>query len=129
MKKDKREIRIEVMNNLYQYDLYHSEALAFIPSFDIEEAKELYEQVISKLELIDQTIENNLFDYKLYRLSFLDRAIIRLAVYELKFTQLAKAIVIDEAIELTKLYTDLDDQKQHRFNNKLLDNIHKSLKG
>jgi len=35
----------------------------------------------------------------------------------------AKAVVINEALELTKEYTDTGDKKAVRFNNKLLDKI------
>ena len=125
----RRELRIELMNVLYQHDLYQSDKLPFIPSFEIEEAEPIYQQIIGKLTEIDQIIENNLFEYSLYRLSFLDRAIIRLAVYELKFTDLAKEIIIDEAVELTKIYCNLDDEKQHKFTNRVLDNIAKKIKG
>jgi transcription antitermination protein NusB len=129
MNVSRRELRIELMNVLYQYDLYKSDKLPFIPSFEIEEAQSIYQQIIEKLTEIDQIIEKHLFEYSLYRLSFLDRAIIRLAVYELKFTDLAKEIVIDEAVELTKIYCNLDDEKQHKFTNRVLDNIAKTLKG
>ena len=125
----KRELRIELMNVLYQYDLYQSDKLPFIPFFEIEEASVIYHQIIETLAEIDQIIEKHLFEYSLYRLSFLDRAIIRLAVYELNSTDLPKEIVIDEAVELTKIYCNLDDEKQHRFTNRVLDNIAKTLKG
>lgn len=35
----------------------------------------------------------------------------------------AKAVVINESLELTKEYTDTGDKKAVRFNNKLLDKI------
>ncbi|MBN2300757.1 MAG: transcription antitermination protein NusB [Acholeplasmataceae bacterium] len=125
----RREIRIELMNALYQHDLYLSDGLPFIPSFEIEEAHESYNQIIESLDELDKIIETHLYEYSLYRLAFLDRAIIRLAVYELLKTDLAKQIIIDEAVELTKIYSNLDDEKQHRFTNKVLDNIARTLKG
>jgi len=126
---EKHEQRIELMNQLYQYDLYQSDQLPFIPYFEIEGSDEIYHQIIEMLKEIDSIIENHLFDYSLYRLAFLDRAIIRLAVYELLKTDLVKQIVIDEAVELTKVYSNLDDEKQHKFTNKVLDNIAKTIKG
>jgi transcription antitermination protein NusB len=129
MKVTRRDLRIELMNQLYQYDLYQSDKLPFIPYFEIEEASAFYHQIIEQLKIIDQVIESNLYEYSLYRLSFLDRAIIRMATYELKFTDTEKQIVINEAVELTKVYSNLDDEKQHKFTNKVLDNIAKSLKG
>lgn len=125
----RRDIRIEVMNALYQYDLYQSDSLSFIPYFDLEEAQTVYFEVTEHLNEIDETIEKNLFDYALYRLSFLDRAIIRLATYEMIYSELDPKIAINEAVELTKIYSNLDDEKQHKFTNKVLDNIAKTLKG
>jgi N utilization substance protein B len=129
MKLTKRDFRIELMNKLYQYDLYQSDNLLYIPDFEFEEISETYFEIIQKLTEIDQMIEKNLFNYSLYRLSFLDRAIIRLAVYELLNTDTPSQIIIDEAIEITKIYSNLDDEKQHKFTNKVLDNISKHIKG
>ena len=126
---DKHEQRIELMNQLYQYDLYQSDKLPFIPYFEIEGTEYIYHEITEMIKEIDKIIEDHLFEYSLYRLAFLDRAIIRLAVYELLKTDLAKQIVIDEAVELTKIYSNLDDEKQHKFTNKVLDNIAKTIKG
>jgi transcription antitermination protein NusB len=129
MKHEKRALRIELMNLLYQYDLYTSSGFPFIPIFEIDDASPIYMDLIDRLKEIDQIIESNLVDYSLYRLAFVDRAIIRSAVFELISTDLAKEIIIDEAVELTKIYSNLDDEKQHKFTNRVLDNIAKSLKG
>ncbi len=129
MSQSRRELRIELMNQLYQYDLYKSEGFPFIPSFEDEMTQTLFQEILDVISEIDQVIENHLFDYSLYRLNFVDRAIIRLATYELKFTDIEKQIIINEAVELTKLYSNLDDEKQHKFTNRLLDNIAKTIKG
>lgn len=129
MKQENRNLRIELMNVLYQYDLYASSNLSFIPSFEVEEASPIFQQIIEHIQEIDEIIESNLFEYSLSRLAFVDRAIIRLAVYELKFTDLAKQIIINEAVEITKIYSNLDDQTQHKFTNRVLDNIAKTIKG
>ena len=72
-------------------------------------------------------IKTNLTNYTIDRLSFVDRAIIRLAVYEMLKTETPKPVIINEAIILTKDYSNLDDQKQSAFTNKLLDNISKRI--
>ena len=125
----RRQLRTELMNQLYQYDLYQSEGFPFIPSFEDETMETMYHSLMEVIKDIDQIIENHLFDYSLYRLNFVDRAIIRLATYELKYTTTEKQIIINEAVELTKMYSNLDDEKQHKFTNRLLDNIAKTLKG
>ncbi|RJX25411.1 MAG: transcription antitermination protein NusB [Acholeplasma sp.] len=129
MKPTRRELRIELMNQLYQYDLYQSGEYPFIPSFEIEDAKVIYDDLMAHIKDVDQKIEDHLFDYRLIRLNYVDRAIIRLAAYEMMYTDTEKQIVINEAVELTKIYSNLDDEKQHKFTNRLLDNINKSIKG
>lgn len=129
MKQTRHELRIELMNQLYQYDLYQSEKLPFIPSFEDENVQTLYQEIMNVIKEIDEIIEMHLFDYSLYRLNFVDRAIIRLATFELKYSDIEKQIIINEAVELTKTYSNLDDEKQHKFTNRLLDNIAKTIKG
>ncbi len=85
--------------------------------------------VLENKEKIDEIIKNNLENYKLDRLSYLDISIIRFACYELlkNDDKLHPAIIINEAIEITKKYSDLGDHKATAFNNKVLDNIRLSL--
>lgn len=108
-----------VMNELYQYDLIET-----LGEFD-----ELTIKIINQLDELDDIISNTLFNYTIERLAYIDRAIIRLATYELKETETASAIIIDEAVKLTKKYSDLDDERQHKFNNSVIDNINKFLRG
>lgn len=80
--------------------------------------------VVDNKEQIDELIISKLENYKIDRLSYLDLAIIRFATYELLYNQeIPYAIVINEAIELTKKYSDLGDHKATAFNNRLLDKI------
>ncbi|HAX03455.1 MAG: hypothetical protein A2Y45_00155 [Tenericutes bacterium GWC2_34_14] len=125
----RRQLRTELMNQLYQYDLYKSEGFPFIPTFEDETMEAMYHSLMEVIKDIDDIIEKHLFDYSLYRLNYVDRAIIRLATYELKYTKTEKQIIINEAVELTKMYSNLDDEKQHKFTNRLLDNIAKTIKG
>ena len=129
LNQENRAIRVELMQVMYQFDLYQSEKIAFIPRFEIEEAEKMFNQLVDMLPKIDQIIEANLYNYSLYRLSYLDRSIIRIATLELLTTETPVSIVINEAVELTKIYTNLDDQKQHKFNNKVIDQIAKAIKG
>lgn len=116
-----REKRLEVVNCLYQFDLLNKEIDKSFLNIN-----SICEEIINNLNVIDSIIENSLENYTLNRLSYVDRAIIRLATYEMKFTDRAHPIIINEAIELTKELSDIDD-KQFKFNNKLLDNIKKRI--
>ena len=89
--------------------------------------QELIMGVITKKDEIDEIISNCLFNYTIKRLNLVDLQIIRIATFELLDKKLANAIIINEAIELTKIYTNLDDDKAKAFNNKLLDNIAKYI--
>lgn len=113
-----KDLREAIVFDLYQYDLMNKEITDLLTL-----------EIIDKIDDIDDVIASNLFNYSIERLGFLDRAIIRLATYELMETETPSAIIIDEAVNLSKKYTDLDDEKQHKFNNKLLDNISKNIRG
>ena len=117
----RREYRKKVVFNLYGIDL-----LGKTKFNENSEAGKTTIDILSKLKVIDETIEKNLFNYKLYRLAYLDKAIIRLATYEMLYTKEPKEVIINEAIEITKDYSDIDD-KQKSFTNRLLDNIKNSI--
>ena len=56
-------------------------------------------------EEILQQIEKNLkADWKIERISKIDLAILKLAIYELKYTDIPFKVVINEAVELAKKY-------------------------
>lgn len=86
------------------------------------------EEIWAITDELDQIISDNLENWTIDRLNLVDKAILRNAVYELTKTDLPFEVVIDEAVELTKKYTNLDDDKARAFNNKLLDTIKNNLK-
>lgn len=92
-----------------------------------ETVRYIANEVTPYLPSIDRLISEHLVDWTIDRLNYVDLAIIRYAVYEMKHTQTPYEVVIDEAIELTKKFTNLDDNKAKAFNNRLLDNIRKTL--
>lgn len=121
----RRELRTQVVYLLYQLDLLENKDQLVIKN---KEVNELFNEVVLNLTNIDQVISLNLTNYTIDRLAFVDRAIIRLAVYEMLYTATPKKIIINEAIEITKALTDLDD-KQKSFTNRLLDKIKKEIGG
>ncbi|MGE4320013.1 MAG: transcription antitermination factor NusB [Acholeplasmataceae bacterium] len=127
MKTQLRTQRENIIFNLYQKDIFESVGQAFESSLEEDQLK-IFSDVLKNIDQINDMIESQLFNYTLNRLSFVDRAIIRFATYEFMFTETPVQVVIDEAIEITKEYTNLDDEKQHKFTNKLLDNIAKSVR-
>ena len=133
--------RIQAMEIIYMSDLNEISLIEAMNDQDIlandellenkelsDDAKDLINFVIKNLEKIDKIIEDTLFNYKLNRLNLVDKAIIRVAVAELLINKLDAKIIIDEALEITKLYSDTGDHKAVSFNNRLLDNISKNIK-
>ncbi len=85
-------------------------------------ALSLYKGVKEHLEEIDKEINTHLKGWEFDRIGKIERAILRLGAYELMFTDLDGAIVINEALELTK---KLADEKAAKFINGVLDSIKK----
>ena len=133
--------RIKALNMLYQYELCDKDVN--VESFDnlLEEytednkkvsiddkfAQDLFNGVIEKMDTIDRIIAINLDNYPLDRLSYLDRNIIRIGTYELLYTDTPKAIIINEVVEISKLFTEIDDFKTSKFNNSVMDKIAKFI--
>lgn len=90
------------------------------------EAISLASDTIKNLEKIDSLIESKLKNYHFDRLNAVDKAILRLCVSEL-LNKTAKAVAINEALELTEEFSDNGDKKAVHFNNAVLDNIAKEL--
>ena len=87
---------------------------------------ELVNGVLTHKEDLDQIIDENLKGWSFSRLNKVDKAILRLATYEMKFCQeTPHKIIIDEAVELTKEFSDTGDGKARSYNNKVLDQISK----
>jgi N utilization substance protein B len=116
-----------VMDPDYSSDLVDNEVEAFILENN-PFVQELVLGVKHNLDKIDKVIVESLKNWTINRLSYVDRAIIRLAVYELLETNTPANVIIDEAIEITKEYSNLEDDSQSKFTNRLLDDIKEKLK-
>ena len=67
--------------------------------------------VNENLLVIDECVEKSLVGWKTKRLSFVSKALLRLAVYEMMFIEdIPAKVSINEAIELSKKY---DDEKAY----------------
>ena len=56
-------------------------------------------------EEIDATLDASATDWRVERMPAVDRAILRLAVYELRFTDTPVGVVLSEAVELANEYS------------------------
>ena len=87
-----------------------------------EFALSLFEGINDAQEKIDKEINKHLKEYKVHQLGHIERAILRLGTYEILETNLDNAVIINEAIELSK---DLASDSAPKFINGVLDAISK----
>lgn len=78
---------------------------------------------------IQNILTENLVNWTLDRLSYVDRAILMAAVSEMLINENPKEVVINEYLEITKEYAMVVDEKQVKFNNRVLDVIAKKIYG
>jgi len=126
--------RESVIGLLYAYDL-GNEGIAKFSDIILEDKKIRNKQKDFALGLFNGTIENlaqvdieiteHLNERKLEDVGSVEKAILRLSVYEILFSGLDKAIVINEAIELSK---KLAADNAPKFINGVLDSIKKEEK-
>jgi transcription antitermination factor NusB len=91
---------------------------------DVREfATVMVEGICSNLTSVDEKISEYATNWQLNRMAVIDRNILRMGVYELKFASgIPPKVAINEAVELAKKYGDLESGK---FVNGILDKIHK----
>ena len=127
----RHELRYKTMTILYQAFLYDSNNIEYSVENIIQEqleesnkfVSELVNGVISKREEIDELANKYLEDWNISRLGFTDQAIIRMAIYEIMWTDTPDVTCIDEAVELAKEYSD---EKVCKMINGILDKIYHS---
>ena len=83
--------------------------------------KELVEGVLNNINDIDNNISKYLENWTIDRWGLTDQAIIRISVYELLYTNTPNLVCINEAIELSKKYSD---EKVSKMINGVLDKIY-----
>ena len=92
-----------------------------IKEIDLTYVKQALIGIEINKEAIDAVITENLHNWKLDRVSKVNLSILRLATYELLYDeQVPRAVVINEALEITRRYSD---EKSVSFINGLLDKI------
>ncbi len=122
-------IRLESMKLLYQWYLYKKNKIdSSIDDLletslikDNEFGKVLITGVIDKEDTIRELANKYLNKWTIDRLGFTDQAIIEIGIYELVYTDTPARVVINEAIELAKEYSD---DKVVKMINGVLDKIY-----
>jgi len=122
------------MQGLYQLDVQGEDVLEFLDGFFQENepddairklASQWTRQTWANLPECDELIVGATIKWKLSRLSPVDKSILRLAVYQLKYCDdIPAKVVINEAVELAKKF---GSEKSFAFVNGVLDAVLKEL--
>ena len=128
MKLNRTEAREKIMIILYQIDLYDKDKIpydlenVFHENLEIDNkfVRDIVDGVLEHKNNIDKIISKYLENWDLDRLGKTDRAILRLSTYEMLYYNTPKVVVINEAVELAKKYSD---EKIVKLINAVLDKI------
>lgn len=87
-------------------------------------ANQLFEGATRDVASLDEIITKQSENWRFERLAAIDRAILRLAVYELRAAETPPKVALNEAVELAKRFSS---EEAAGFVNGVLDSVHKSL--
>ena len=113
----RRTAREKALQALFQIDLAQTEVQDAISNVLEDQPKDAYLEflvagAVENLEKIDEIIKANLENWTIERLGNIDRNILRIATFEmLKSTDVPVNVVIDESIEIAKVYGDDQSSK------------------
>lgn len=125
----RKESRTQAFQTLFQLEMMNTdlsidEAISFIkddnPDLEFEFINWLVSGVKDHESVLDQQIQPHLKDWKLERLLKTDRIILRMATFELSNSSIPKKVIINEAVELAKQFSD---DEHYKFINGVLSNI------
>jgi N utilization substance protein B len=127
----RRTAREKALQALFQIDVSDTDPnVAIDHVLEEEEGDEYLTKLVfgvveNKAE-IDPLIKENLEKWSIDRLATVDRNLMRIAVFELKFAKndVPENVVLDEAIEIAKIY---GDDQSSRFVNGVLSKIKEKL--
>lgn len=126
----RHEAREKALQALFQIDMNEmdaNEAINNILDGELSDSflTELVTGTIQHLAEIDAALKENLEKWTLDRVAKVDKAILRMAVYEMKFIEsIPVNVSIDEAVELAKSF---GDDSSSRFVNGVLSKVKDSI--
>lgn len=129
----RHEQRYKAMTILYQAFLYESNNIDYdiqdIINEQIEEKSKFIESlvkgVVDEKDKLDELANKYLENWDISRLGFTDQAILRIGIYEIMNTDTPDITCIDEAVELSKEYSD---DKVCKMINGVLDKVYHNYK-
>ena len=126
---NRSELRLKIMTILYQIFLYDVSNIEYKVEDVIKEVMEVNNEWVNEMvngvlehkNDIDKIANKNLKDWTIDRLGKIDQAILRMGIYELVYTDTSEVVSINEAVELSKEYSD---EKVKNMINAVLDKIY-----
>lgn len=113
--------RLNLMNAIYQFDLNKYSSVedldGYFEALEISEENKIklsnrLERFIESVDLIDTELKKAFKDAKLERLSYIDRALLRLAIFEIYIEEeIAYQIIINDIVEIAKNFSDDNSYK------------------
>lgn len=111
---NRSELRKKIMTILYQVNIYQTgkidynieEVIKEVAVIDNEFIKDMVYGILTYQNEIDEMANKYLQDWTISRLGNTDRAILRMGIYELLYTDSPDIVAINEAVELAKVYSD-----------------------
>ena len=128
---NRSELRKIIMTALYQMSVYDANKIEYEPKAVIKELLEVENEFVNEIVYrvlknktkIDEMANTYLKDWSIDRLGKTDGAILRMGIYEIIKTDTPDITCIDEAIELSKEYSD---DKVCKMINGVLDKVYHS---
>lgn len=127
--RNRSELREIIMKVMYQVYILESTNTKYDVKDLIKEQLEVENEFVN--DMVNGIIKNQkeisdlankyLVDWNIQRLSKVDKAILSLGIYELKYTETPSVVAINEAVELSKKYSD---EKVTKMINATLDKIY-----
>jgi N utilization substance protein B len=87
-------------------------------------ANQLFEGAAKGVAALDELIVKHAENWRFERLAAIDRAVLRLAIHELRVADAPYRVVLNEAVDLAKKYSS---EESGAFVNGILDAVHKSM--
>ena len=127
--KNRSELREIIMKVLYQVFILEESSVEFDIDNLIKEQLEIENEfvtdaisgILENREVIFKLANTYLTNWPMNRLNKVDQAILSLGIYELKYTETPSVVAINEAIELSKKYSD---EKITKMINAVLDEVY-----
>jgi transcription antitermination protein NusB len=111
---NRSELREKIMTIIYQISLYKNNKMEFNTDDVISENCEIENEFVKNMvygiltyyDELDATANKYLKNWSIDRIDATGAAILRMGIYEIKYTDTPDVVVINEAVELAKKYSD-----------------------